>query len=54
MCVGVSVWLGWSGIRVAGCFSLKHGYRKWGNRLIVIESRALEDKIFNYNQIILE
>jgi len=26
MCVGVSVWLGWSGIRVAGCFSLQHGY----------------------------
>jgi len=25
MCVGVSVWLGWSGIRVAG-FSLLHGY----------------------------
>jgi len=24
MCVGVSVWLGWSGIRVAG-FSLQHG-----------------------------
>jgi len=27
MCVGVSVWLGWSGIHVAGCFSLPHGYR---------------------------
>jgi len=26
MCVGVSVWLGWSGIRVAGCRSLQHGY----------------------------
>ena len=26
MCVGVSVWLGRSGIRVAGCFSLQHGY----------------------------
>jgi len=26
MCVGVSVWLVWSGIRVAGCFSLQHGY----------------------------
>jgi len=25
MCVGVSVWLVWSGIRVAG-FSLQHGY----------------------------
>ena len=25
MCVGVSVWLGWSGIRVAG-FNLQHGY----------------------------
>ena len=25
MCVGVSVWLGWSGIRVAG-FSLQHEY----------------------------
>ena len=25
MCVGVSVWLGWSGIRVAG-FSLQHGH----------------------------
>jgi len=25
MCVGVSVWLGWSGIRVTG-FSLQHGY----------------------------
>ena len=25
MCFGVSVWLGWSGIRVAG-FSLLHGY----------------------------
>ena len=25
MCVGDSVWLGWSGIRVAG-FSLQHGY----------------------------
>jgi len=24
MCVGVSVWLGWSGIHVAG-FSLQHG-----------------------------
>ena len=27
MCVGVSVWLGWDGIRVAG-FSLLHGSRK--------------------------
>ena len=27
MCVGVSVWLGWGGIRVAG-FSLPHGYHK--------------------------
>jgi len=26
MCVGVSVWLGWSDIRVADCFSLQHGY----------------------------
>ena len=26
MCVGVSVWLGWRGIRVAG-FSLQHGYQ---------------------------
>jgi len=26
MCVGVSVWLVWSGIRVADCFSLQHGY----------------------------
>jgi len=25
-CVLVSVWLVWSGIRVAGCFSLLHGY----------------------------
>ena len=25
MCVGVSLWLGWSGIRVAG-FSLQHEY----------------------------
>ena len=25
LCVGVSVWLGWGGIRVAG-FSLLHGY----------------------------
>jgi len=25
MCVGVSVWLGWNGIRVAG-LSLQHGY----------------------------
>ena len=25
MCVGVSVWLGWGSIRVAG-FSLEHGY----------------------------
>jgi len=25
-CVLVSVWLGWGGIRVAGCFSLLHGY----------------------------
>jgi len=25
LCVGVSVWLGWSGIRVTG-FSLQHGY----------------------------
>jgi len=25
LCVGVSVWLGWSGIRVAG-FSLQHRY----------------------------
>ena len=25
MCVGVSVWLGWSGIRVAG-WNLQHGY----------------------------
>jgi len=25
MCVGVSVWLSWGGIRVAG-FSLPHGY----------------------------
>ena len=25
-CVGVSVWLGWGGIRVAVCFSLQHGY----------------------------
>jgi len=27
MCVGVSVWLGWGGIRVAG-FSLPHGCPK--------------------------
>jgi len=26
MCVGVSVWLGWGGIREAGCVSLLHGY----------------------------
>ena len=26
MCFGVSVWLGWSGIRVAGWSSLQHGY----------------------------
>jgi len=26
LCVGVSVWLGWSGIRFAGCFSLQNGY----------------------------
>ena len=26
ICVGVSVWLGWGGIRVA-CFSLLHGYQ---------------------------
>ena len=26
MCVGVSVWLGWSGIRVAGRSSLQHGF----------------------------
>ena len=26
MYVGVSVWLVWSGIRVAGCSSLPHGY----------------------------
>jgi len=26
MCVGVSVWLGWGGIRVAGWSSLQHGY----------------------------
>jgi len=25
ICVGISVWLGWSGIRVEG-FSLQHGY----------------------------
>ena len=25
ICVGVAVWLGWSGIRVAG-FNLQHGY----------------------------
>jgi len=25
MCVGDSVWLGWSGVRVAG-FSLQHGH----------------------------
>jgi len=25
MCVGVSVWLGWSGIRVAGCSTMMHG-----------------------------
>ena len=27
-CVGVSVWLGWSGIRVVGCFSLQ-SYCSW-------------------------
>ena len=26
MRVGDSVWLCWSGIRVAGCFNLQHGY----------------------------
>jgi len=30
MCVGVSVWLVWSGIRLAG-FSLQHGYAQCGN-----------------------
>jgi len=25
-CSWFDVWLGWSGIRVAGCFSLQHGY----------------------------
>ena len=27
MCVGVSVWLDWGGMRVAGCFSLPHGFQ---------------------------
>jgi len=26
MRVGVSVFLGWSGISIGGCFSLQHGY----------------------------
>ena len=33
MCVGVLVWLGWSGIRVAG-FSLLHGYHS--NQLVCL------------------
>ena len=35
LCVGVSVWLGWSGIRVAG-FSLQHGSRTKKNTTNVI------------------
>jgi len=31
MCVGVSVWLGWSGILDAG-FSLQHGYHSNPNK----------------------
>jgi len=41
MCVGVSVWLGWSGIRVAGCFSLQHGYHNMTNVVIQQNTRKL-------------
>jgi len=41
MCVGVSVWLGWGGIRVAG-FSLPHGYFNYHN-----DARSNIHKILN-------
>ena len=37
MCVGVSVWFGWSGIRVAG-FSLQHGYHS--NQLDKLDDKS--------------
>jgi len=41
MCDGVSVRLVWSGIRVAGCFSLQEQYDQCGNS--TEESQAPDD-----------
>ena len=40
LCVGDSVWLGWSGIRVAD-FCLQHGYHITTNVVIQQHSRRL-------------
>ena len=39
MCVGVSVWLGWSGIRVAG-FSLEHTSNQEHTTNVVIQQNS--------------
>jgi len=42
MCVGVSVWLGWSGIRVAG-WSLQHRYIYIYSLVFSLEGRAWQE-----------
>ena len=48
MCVAVSVWLGWSGIRVAG-FSLQHGYHS-SREAALVESKTatMQHKCFAF------
>jgi len=50
MCIGVSVWLGWDGIRVAG-FSLLHGYNdKCGDT--IEKSQAPDDGCINVRNML--
>jgi len=50
LCVGVSVWLGWSGIRVAG-FSLQHGtHNQCGDT--IEKSQAPDDECINVRNML--
>ena len=49
-CVGVSVWLGWGGIRVAG-FSLPHGYHNQCGDTIE-KSQAPDDGCINVRNML--
>jgi len=53
MCVGDSVWLGWSAIRVAGC-SLLHGYQEQNDQCgnSAEESQASDDGYINVRNLL--